>query len=62
LFYARDAKNLAVALERATASMPAKRRKAMRSVEGYESLSSEAGRKSLRDFIIYCRAGSFRLH
>ncbi|NWG18818.1 MAG: hypothetical protein HXY39_00680 [Chloroflexi bacterium] len=44
LVYARDAKRLADALERAIAECPAE------------------DNETLREFIAFCRAGSFRLH
>jgi hypothetical protein len=61
-FYARDAAALANALERALLEMPAERPEAMDDVAAYEHLVSEAGRESLRNFIAYCRQGSFRIY
>ena len=61
-FYARDAANLADALEPAIKEMPPKKPKALTDVDEYEWISSSEGRKSLRRFVKYCREGSFRIH
>ncbi len=62
LFYARDAVALADALERAITEMPAKSPESMKDVELYDYLVSEAGKEALRNFIAYCREGSFRIY
>jgi hypothetical protein len=61
-FYARDAKNVATALEKAVQKQEkskAKRKK--RQKPGMDWLLSPDGLESLDYFIFYCRAGSFRL-
>lgn len=60
--YARDAKALADALERAVEEMPKRRPKAMSSVVDYKSIASPAVRESLTTFVDYCRKGSFRIY
>lgn len=62
LFYARDANRLADALERAIHELPARRPKALGDVEAYDFLVSKEGKRGLREFIAYCRSGSFRLY
>lgn len=60
-FYARDAVALAAALERAVTQMPKRKPKKL-GVTHYGSLSSEDGRRALRELVGFCRAGSFRIH
>jgi hypothetical protein len=62
LFYARDAKALADSLDRALDLLPARRPKALKHIEGYDYFVSQEGKRALREFITYCRAGSFRLY
>jgi hypothetical protein len=62
LFYARDAKRLADALEAALADIPRrhmpKRRKPRTLAESFAG----PDRSALVDFVRFCRKGSFRIH
>ncbi len=64
LFYAKDAKNLADALAEAAERMPVKRPRKIRPVDirEYEAIASPEGRALLREFVEFCRAGSFRIY
>ena len=59
-FYARDAAGFADALERALAAIPEQEPPKQGQFEGRYFTADEAA--SLREFVAYCRAGSFRLH
>jgi hypothetical protein len=58
LFYARDARNLAEALERALEEIPTEKLKK----NGSNWLFTKEGKESLKRFIIFCRKGSFRIY
>ena len=64
LFYARDASQLADALCRFldTTTNPPASKKRGRGNPSDSFLQTPEGRNSLREFIAFCRAGSFRLH
>ncbi len=54
LFYARDAREFAAALERFLATKRVKAR--------HSDFDSPSARSSLREFIEFCREGSFRIY
>jgi len=63
LFYARDAKNIAAALEEELKNQPKPqpKKKKKQQIE-QDWLFSPEGQKSLRQFIKYCRKRSFRIY
>jgi hypothetical protein len=61
LFYARDAKNLAVALERALADLAPKKPSKKPRIDQRDWLSAPGTPESSRQFIKFCRRGSFRI-
>jgi hypothetical protein len=61
LFYARDAKKLADALEQALAEMSFKKPVKKKRIDQRDWLSSPEGIESIRQFIKFCRKGSFRI-
>lgn len=58
LLRARDAQLLADALERALSSMPTHKMKK----DGSNYLFTEEGKDSIKEFIVFCRTGSFRTY
>jgi len=59
LFYAHDARKLAAALEIALAGHGRRR---LRPPKKYSWFLSPIGRKAVREFIAFCRKGSFRIY
>jgi hypothetical protein len=62
LFYARDAKKLADALERALDDIPIRPSPQGKKPRTLAESFAGADRKALVKFIRYCRTGSFRIH
>ena len=62
LFYARDAKKLADALEQALLEMSRKKSAKKKRIDQSDSLSAPGAAGSIRQFIAFCRKGSFRIH
>jgi hypothetical protein len=59
-FYARDAQALAEALERAMAAIPVRKQPKRGQMKSRYFTPEEAA--NIREFIAFCRAGSFRLY
>lgn len=61
LFYARDARKLADSLEQALAEMSAGKPLKKKRIDQADWLSSPETTKHIRQFIKFCRKGSFRI-
>lgn len=61
LFYARDAKGLADALERALVDTSRNKPSKKKRIDQRDWLSSPDATESIRQFIKFCRKGSFRI-
>ena len=62
LFYARDARKLADSLEQALAEMSGWKPLKKMGTDQADWLSSPGTAKNIRQFIKFCRKGSFRIH
>ena len=62
LFYARDARKLADALEQALAETSRRQPSKNKRIDDAAWLSAPRGTKAIRQFIKFCRKGSFRIH